>query len=302
MIICPECSQGLATEGDVLACKTCSWHGETREGVPIYLGKRDLADAVLREYLDNYDRIASDDIAESILDERYLQYQASNLAQRVGRLEGKRVCDVGCGKGFLARALLAVGARELTVVDIAVSYLQRLEEKHRLRPVIANAENLPFRGEFDVVVTTDVMEHVLNVGSFLYSLNRALKLGGRAYVRVPLRESLLGYSPFLGCPYRLVHLRSFDKSILRTYLSEAGFQVERFYRDGFWLNIPRPGWTRGYRRRQVLEWFVEWAKQRLKDPIEITRWSPRLVGIFLRPVEITVVARKMRSLETAPAG
>lgn len=300
MVICPECAERLPGR-QALACAKCGWEGTSREGIATYLSKRDREDPVLREYLENYDRIAADDVIESIQDERYLHYQALNLADVVGRLDGMNVCDVGCGKGFLAQALLAAGPTTLTVVDIAMTYLRRLATEHRLEPIVANAENLPFREAFDVIVTTDVMEHVLNVGSFLYSVNRALKPGGRAYVRVPFREHLLGYSPFLGCPYRFVHLRSFDRSILRTYFRTAGFAVERFRLDGFSLNVPHTVWSRGSIRRRLFAAYSRLVTGWLGDPCKVTRWRRLPVRLFLRPIEITTVARKVRGLEVRDA-
>jgi SAM-dependent methyltransferase len=297
MLICPECAQPLS-ESVHVECPKCGWHVAYREGIPVYLSQRELADPVVQQYFDNYDRIAADDVVKSIQDERYLHYQALNLAERVRDVDGREVCDVGCGKGFLARALLSRNPTRLTVVDIAVTYLRGLAPEPRLHPVIANAENLPFRGTFDVIVTTDVMEHVLNVGSFLYSVNRALKPNGRAYVRVPFRENLLGYSPFLGCPYRFVHLRSFNRGILRTYFREAGFAIERFHYDGFAFDVPRAVWSAGRARRRLFAAFARLAKRGLGDPFAITRSRHPAVRVFLRPIEITTVARKVRELET----
>jgi len=297
MLICPDCRDSLRPECG-LECGTCGWVGCYRDSIPAYLSRRDLADPVLREYLNNYDQIAADDLVKSIQDERHLEYVALNMADLVGPLEGLRVCDIGCGKGFLARALLRHGAEEVTVVDIATAYLQRLRDMPRIRPVIANAENLPYRAEFDVIVATDIMEHVLNVGSFLYCLNRALKPGGKAHVRVPLDENLLQYSPALGCAYRFVHLRSFDERILRILFRGAGFDVQGFHLDGFWLDIPRDIWTRGRIRPRILTMLTRSVTRMLKDPMEITRWPPWVVQAFLRPVTISVVARKAREMET----
>jgi SAM-dependent methyltransferase len=297
MLICPECGKSLREEPR-LVCGNCGWLGEYLDGIPAYLSARDLADPVLKEYLKNYDQIAADDLVKSIQDERFLEYQALNLADLVGSLEGLRVCDVGCGKGFLARALLARRPAELTVVDVATEYLQRLRHIDGIRAVVANAENLPYRAAFDVIVATDIMEHVLNVGSFLYCLNRALRPGGKAYIRVPLQESLVGYSPFLGCPYRFVHLRSFDKGLLRTQLQAVGFDILGFYRDGFYLDIPRDIWRRGRIRAMILRAFVRLVARRLRDPMEITRWHHWAVGAFLRPVTISVTARKVREVES----
>jgi hypothetical protein len=89
------------------------------------------------------------------------------------------------------------GAESVTVVD------RRMADS-RFAPVLTNAGDLPFAEAFDIVTATDIMEHVLNVGSFISSLNGALVVGGDAYVRVPYPEDLLPYSPHLDCEYRFV--------------------------------------------------------------------------------------------------
>jgi len=292
---CPDCAAAL-TEAEPLGCSACAWQGERKGGIPVYLSKRDREDPVLKEYLENYDRICADDLEKSIQDECYVNNQAMNLADLVSLSPDDTVCDLGVGKGYLANALLKRGARQLTIVDISLGYLQPLASNPQIVPVLANAENLPFGRTFDAVVATDILEHVMNVGSFLYSLNRSLKPGGRVYVRVPYNESLLRYSPHLGCPYRFVHLRTFDKRILRGHLEAAGFVIEKFHFDGYWFTIPHAFWAKGFLRPYILGKIIKWAKERVSHYTDITRWNSWLVGLFLKPVEVTVVAHKVKEI------
>jgi 2-polyprenyl-3-methyl-5-hydroxy-6-metoxy-1,4-benzoquinol methylase len=152
-------------------------------------------DPATRSYTENYDRIARDDLDAKVMDERYIENLAANFCERVAHVSGSDICDIGSGKGFLVRKLLARGAASVTAVDISSPYLVRLTGQPGVFPLLANAEALPFVEHFDIVVATDVLEHVLNVGSFLYSVNRALRPNGRFYVRVPHRENLLPYFP-----------------------------------------------------------------------------------------------------------
>jgi SAM-dependent methyltransferase len=261
----------------------------------VYLSTRDRQDPILREYFENYDHISADDLRSSILDERYLENQARNLARSIPELRNRRVCDIGCGKGYLARQLVARGADRMTVVDISIRYLQRMSEEAFI-PVLANAENLPFANAFDIVAATDIMEHVLNVGSFMYALNRALVVGGKAYVRVPYRENLLPYSPHLECQYRFVHLRSFDVDTLRVYFESAGFAVDGFRFDGYWLHRPQSFWQSG-RRRMVYERFQRLAGKRLHHQTDVTSWNQWLARLLMVPLEVVVIARKVQSIE-----
>lgn len=260
------------------------------------LSSDDRANEMFKGYLENYDRIAEEDLAVDILDPVYVHHQVDNMAGYIGRLDGMAVGDIGAGQGHLARKLLQQGAACVTLVDIALPYLRSSLDDDRLSPVMANAENLPFHDHFDVIASTDVMEHVLNLGSFLFSLNKALKMGGRAFIRVPYRESLLSYSPHLGCTYRFVHLRSFNKDILNVYMESAGFTVERFHFDGFVFGRPRAFWMVNQKRMDRYMRIQEWTKARFGDPADIARWPSWFAKLLMPPCEIVVRARKRQDL------
>ena len=301
MILCPDCSTRLPAH-DTPVCSNCGWECELHGGVPVYLSHRDRTDPMFRDYLSNYDEIASDDLGDGVLEERLLANLATKMTQYISGTEGAEVCDVGCGKGILTRALLDQGARRVTAVDISLSYLSRLTDVARLQPVQANAENLPFSERFDIMVSTDVLEHVLNLGSSLFSFNRALKHGGRLYVRVPFRESLLQYSRHLGCQYRFVHLRSFDKQLMRAYLTAAGFEIEAFHWDNFWLHRTRAFWLKNTVLLIIRARFIEQVGKRLQHPSDVTLWNSRLAALILEPLEIVVVARKVKAMCPLPKG
>lgn len=297
MLVCPACASPLSPS---LGCNACNWRGQYRDGLPVLLRESDLRDEVTRSYTENYDRIARDDLDAKVMDERYIENLATNFCEAVDLFPGAEVCDVGSGKGYLVKKLLARGAGSVTAVDISLPYLVRMLGQPGVSPVIANAESLPFAAHFDVIVATDVMEHVLNVGSFLYSLNRALRSGGRLYVRVPYRENLLSYSPHLGCPYQFVHLRTYDRPLLRQALEEAGFVVERLWHDGYLPGITRPIWVRGRLRQRLYRWFENRLCSHGRAPGDATLRPHGLHPIFLRPTVVIAGARKVKNLAAQP--
>jgi SAM-dependent methyltransferase len=299
MLVCPTCSAGLSAS---LVCSACGWHGQYRDGLPVLLRETDLGDEITRSYTENYDGIARDDLDAKVMDDRYIENLATNFCQAVELAPGAEVCDVGAGKGYLVRKLLARGAGAVTAVDISLPYLVRLIGQPGVSPVMANAESLPFVEHFDVLVATDILEHVLNVGSFLYCANRSLRAGGRLYVRVPYRENLLSYSPHFGCPYRFVHLRTYDRPLLRQALEEAGFAVERFWVDGYMPGMTRPIWEHGRLRRKLYRWCEKSLRRRGRHPADTTLRPHGMRRIFLRPTVIVAAARKVQRLMPVDGG
>jgi ubiquinone/menaquinone biosynthesis C-methylase UbiE len=115
MLVCPACASPLSPG---LMCTACGWRGLYRDGLPVLLREMDLHDEVARSYTENYDRIARDDLDAKVMDERYIENLATNFCEAVDLVPGAEVCDVGSGKGYLVRKLLARGAGSVTAVDI----------------------------------------------------------------------------------------------------------------------------------------------------------------------------------------
>jgi len=129
-----------------------------------------------------------------------------------------------------------------------------------------------------------------------------LRSGGRLYVRVPYRENLLSYSPQLGCPYRFVHLRTYDRPLLRQALEEAGFVVDRLWHDGYLPGTARPIWGRGRLRQRLYRWFENrWCSDG-RRPGDATLRPHGLRPIFLRPTVVIAAARKFKSLVPLAGG
>lgn len=292
-IACPAC--GAVAELSA-GCAACGWRPVVDDGVINLMTEADVASPVLASYFRNYDRIAEDDLNAPILNLTYVEHQSRNLARYAGNVvEGRTIMDLGCGRGFLTRMLHDGGAKTVVAIDISMAYLRRLADLPGVIPVLANAERLPFRDAFDLIVSTDVMEHVLNLGSFLVSVNQSLRPHGVAIIRVPYRESLIGYSKQAGCKYDFVHLRTFDRHTIKDTLRSAGFEIDRTWFDGFNLYSPRPASVSNLRRQTLYAAFQKWALRRVSDPAEVTSWPWPLAGLVMTPKEIIVRARKVRA-------
>jgi SAM-dependent methyltransferase len=290
--LCPECRAGRV-ELDAPDCPSCGWGGDVLEGgVVDMLARRDGESALFRAYLDLYDRIAADDLGSPIQGDELLELEAQRLFDTLGEVTGEAVCDVGVGRGLLFERLLAGRPRLLVGVDLAVGYLQRLATgRPDVRLVRANAESLPFRGELDAIVASDVLEHVLNPADFLESAVDALVPGGRLLVKVPYRENISQYKRSAGCPYEMVHLRTFDRPLLRKALVDSGLRPERITYSGFYHDRWRPFMRRFPRMR---DWANTLIERRYGPDPGPNRMDPRLGRLLMEPVVITVLARKLR--------
>lgn len=135
-----------------------------------------------------------------------------NSAACVARIQagvvGESVADIGCGTGDLLEKIREgrPTLERLVGVDFVIDDASRLDG---IEYCAARIEDLPFKdGEFDTVVCTHVLEHVLDFRSCLAELRRIA--AKRLIVVVPReREYRYSFNPhFNFFPYRHSFLRA----------------------------------------------------------------------------------------------
>jgi SAM-dependent methyltransferase len=140
---------------------------------------------------------------------------------------GERVLDLGSGAGEFAEEIVRAGAR-VVGVEVAEAAIERARTRHpeidfRLAPIDGP---LPVGdGEFEVVWSSEVIEHVADTARWLSEVRRALGPGGRLLLTTPshgrVRVALGGLERFsepLGD-----HLHLYTRGSLREVLGEFGF-------------------------------------------------------------------------------
>jgi len=104
------------------------------------------------------------------------------LLQEAGSLAGRRVLDAGCGRGAIARALLAAyPSAAIVAVDVSPEMLGHIPPAVPTRR--GSIQNLPFEeGTFDVAYCVETLEHACNPEGAVDELCRVVRPGGRVLV------------------------------------------------------------------------------------------------------------------------
>jgi 2-polyprenyl-6-hydroxyphenyl methylase/3-demethylubiquinone-9 3-methyltransferase len=159
-------------------------------------------------------------------------------------LRGRTVLDVGCGTGWFSQRAAERGAR-VTSLDIGLSLLEQVRAKADPDLVAADACALPFRdGAFDVVLSSECIEHTLDPRRAAAEICRVARPGGLVLITVPNR--LWRFSATVAAVLKLRPYEGYEHWLgwgdLRRVLVRSGVAVSRM--RGFHL-LP-PVWRRSW--------------------------------------------------------
>jgi ubiquinone/menaquinone biosynthesis C-methylase UbiE len=106
-------------------------------------------------------------------------YHVKLIREHLGPLAGKRLLDVGCGKGRFARVLHeAEPEAEIWGLDISEEMLRFVPEGIRTRQ--GSMTQLPFEdGFFDGAYATESLEHAVEIERAVGEICRVVKAAGR---------------------------------------------------------------------------------------------------------------------------
>lgn len=246
---------------------------------------------------------------------------------RMERLEldsGTKVLDVGCGDGRHLRAALENHHAYGVGVDLSAERVREAYRKFWIYPLTGRGTLvqsdlfcLPFRaGSFDVVVCSEVLEHLPEFEPAVTELTRVLTPGGRLGVSVPnyLPEKICWklddrYSSISG------HRRIFHPEDIVESFRDAGFtllesETMHALHTPFWWLVclsgdihlaehpeDLPSWLQtggDGERDEPAGWFWDWLRS---DP----KYPSRTVSLYMMFLEWYEEAqpRMLRSLEKA---
>lgn len=169
--------------------------------------------------------------AAVVFDRAEGRYRAmAALARRRLARDGGRILNIGIGSGRLERILLERGWRVATLDPSAKSLAARAAAGTDAR--CGYAQEMPFdSGVFDVVVASEVLEHIepATRARAIAEAARVLAPGGWFIGSVPYREVLADQEVVCpGCDkvfHRWGHVSSFDVPDLQAELSRAFAEV-----------------------------------------------------------------------------
>jgi 2-polyprenyl-3-methyl-5-hydroxy-6-metoxy-1,4-benzoquinol methylase len=164
----------------------------------------------------------------------------------VKALEGVRsICDLGCGNGHITGRLAANGY-QVTGIDASTSGIQIARRAYpRVQFVEALIDRELQLDHFDLVISSDVIEHLYRPSDLLEAAASLLKPGGRLLLGTPyhgyLKNLVLAATGKMDAHFSALHdgghIKFFSVSTLSKLIRNHGFEDLHFtfYGRAPWL-------------------------------------------------------------------
>lgn len=227
--------------------------------------------------------VAIDSVGEETLElfeknDAYSELLWDNLRKMTHRPVAGRLLEIGCGIGNVTRIVLRDPAVDLLHgIDMDPAYVARVQdgvEDSRLQLTVASAEEFcpseycSAEHGFDVIFSSNVLEHIEDDTQVLRNFRSMLKPGGVILTLVPAHSFL-----YSGLDRNLSHFRRYNRTLLREKALAAGLRVvrARYFNPigalGWW-------WNGKVLRREILPAAQLSFYNRFG--ITLSRWSDRL--------------------------
>lgn len=166
----------------------------------------------------------------------------------------KRVLDIGCGNGYLTEQFRkAHPATEFFGMDPSESGIANatgaFPHVHFKQASIYDAPPSEWMGAFDLIISTEVIEHLYTPAALPEFMRKVLKPGGTAVVTTPyhgyLKNLALSLTDKWDAHHTVFwehgHIKFWSKRTLRQLFEQQGFEFKRFQGIGripwLWMSM-----------------------------------------------------------------
>lgn len=173
---------------------------------------------------------------------------ARNLLSKLPKNTKGNLLDIGCAMGFFMEEAQKFGFNPFGIeisqyaAEIAQQTFPNQVYLGSVEDFFAKKEKLPvFKNiQFDVVILSDLMEHLLDPRKILSEISKYLKNDGYCVIQTGNIDSF--WARFMGRNWHFLappqHLYFFSQTTLTELLRQSGYKVARIINEGKYLSLP----------------------------------------------------------------
>jgi len=192
----------------------------TKDYINIVDGIYDFIDKT-DDYIDNYEEISKDWAQSHVDNKSFVSLETQAIFNccdlLVQNYRPENVLDIGCGFGYVINNLKC---KNKFGVDISLNQLKYVD--YNVTKIRCYAKDIPLNNEyFDMIICTDLFEHVLEPYMLVLEIDRLLKKDGILLFACPWQQDLSVYESeeykenFKN--YKYLHLRSVNESDIKYF-------------------------------------------------------------------------------------
>lgn len=176
--------------------------------------------------------------------------RVKKIMEGIGDIKGKKILDVGCEAGYVSLKLAELGGKvySLDIVKEAVFLLQkqiRSKNQQNIFAMIGSAHHINMQeNSVDVIICTEVIEHMPKLEIVFREFKRVLKPGGQLIITFPneaFRKILYPLISLFGINTEVeseVTLFAYSMNDIVTRCEEQ-FEVEKIYSIPWFFPLTR---------------------------------------------------------------
>ena len=146
-----------------------------------------------------------------------------------------KILDIGCSSGIFLKDLERVGFKleNLFGIDISEKAIANCKTNGIQNAFVMDAQKISLSEQFDIIVASDCLEHLLDDNAAIKNWTTLLKTGGKLYVFVPAFQSLWSKHDEVN-----MHYRRYTNKELKSKLITENLTILKSSYWNFFLFIP----------------------------------------------------------------
>lgn len=145
-----------------------------------------------------------------------------------------KILEIGCSSGLLMKALNEAKFKEIIGIDVSKEAIHFCRKNNIKNIIQMDGSKMGFKEkEFDLIIASDILEHILDDYQAIYEWKRVLKENGKILAFVPAFNLLWSNHDIVNR-----HLRRYNKREVKALFEKNGLRIVRISYWNFFLFFP----------------------------------------------------------------